>query len=78
MPFPGISLWSKFSLTLELKERILSSSLKKEYCRSFTDTNIALEKDLKATFEIGYKTNTKSISLQQISRGIEKINTPVS
>lgn len=77
MPFPGISLWSKFSLTLELKKRNFVV-LTKEYCRSFTDTNIALEKDLKATFEIGYKTNMKSISLQQISRGIEKINTPVS
>ena len=59
-------------------ERTYFAVLTKEYCRSFTDTNIALEKDLKATFEIAYKTNMKSISLQQISRGIEKINTPVS
>ena len=59
-------------------ERTYFVVLTKEYCRYFTDTNIALDKDLKATFEIGYKTNMKSISLQQISRGIEKINTPVS
>ena len=59
-------------------ERTYFVVVAKEYYRSFTDTNIALEKDLKATFEIGYKTNMKSISLQQISRGIEKINTPVS
>lgn len=59
-------------------ERTYFVIVTKEYCRSFTGPNIALEKELKATFEIGYKTNMKSFFLAQISRGIERINTPVS